>query len=183
MSVMVGQETTLNQESFEDRARQLSQLRKEAEREAEKEQERAKKSPFNSFYQVNTKNNKYLTELAAKQPKALAILLFIFENMDNYNALMASYKVFEERFNLSQSTIKRCIKYLKDHGYLYIYKSGTSNVYVANDKLAWKSYGKNVKYCKFPANIMLSSSEQEQKENGLQKQRMTVISSDEEEDD
>lgn len=176
--VAVGQETTVNQESFEDRARQLVQLKRETEKEVEKEQERAKKSPFNSFYQVNTKNNKFLTELATKQPKALAILLFIFENMDNYNALMASYKVFEEQFNISQSTVKRCIGYLKDHGYIHIYKSGTSNVYVANNELVWKSYGKNVKHCKFPANIILSSAEQEKKDSGLKKQRVTVMDTD-----
>lgn len=180
VAVAVGAEATVQQESFDGRARLLAQMNEQEQKAAEKAREDAKKSPFDSFYQVNIKNNKYLTELAAKQPKALAILLFVFENMDNYNALMASYKVFQEKFDLSQSTVKRCIKYLKDHGYLYIYKSGTSNVYVANDNLAWKSYGKNTKYCKFPANVMLSLSEQEQADDSLKKQRITVMQQDSE---
>lgn len=175
-SVAVGTESTVHQESFEARARLLLQEQERERIAVEKAKEQAKKSPFQAFYQVNVENNKYLTELATRQPKALAILLFIFENMDNYNALMASYKVFQEKFDLSQSTVKRCIKYLKDHGYLHIYKSGVSNVYVANDNLAWKSYGKNVKYCKFPANVMLSLSEQEQQKD-VTRQRMTVMQS------
>lgn len=177
-SVAVGAESTIHQESFESRARLLAQQANEEQKAIERAKEEAKKSPFQTFYQVNTKNNRYLTELATKQPKALAILLFICEHMDNYNALMASYRVFQEQFELSQSTVKRCIKYLKDHGYLHIYKSGTSNVYVVNDNLVWKSYGKNTKYCKFPANIMLSLSEQEQKET-VAKQRVTVVQTDE----
>lgn len=169
----VGEKSTVNQESFEERAKLLAQLNKEEQQMEERRKEEAKKSPFHSFYQVNIDNNKYLTALATEQPKALAILLYIFEKMDNYNALIASYKVFQEQFNLSQSTVTRCIKYLKDHGYVYVYKSGTSNVYVANNELVWKSYGKNVKYCQFPANVILSASEQEK--NDIKKRRMTIL--------
>lgn len=178
--VLVGEESTVRQESFEGRARLLAQMNAREEKDAEERREKAKKSPFDRFYQVNTENNKFLTELATKQPKALAILLFIFEHMDNYNALMASHRVFEEQFGLSLSTVKRCIRYLKEHGYIYIYKSGASNVYVVNNNLVWKSYGKNAKYCKFPANIILSSSEQERDE--VEKQRITAITVGEDEE-
>lgn len=178
--VLVGEESTVRQESFEQRARLLAMEKEREAREAEEKREKAKRSPFERFYQVNTENNKFLTELATKQPKALAILLFIFEHMDNYNALMASHRVFEEQFQISQATVKRCIRYLKEHGYIYIYKSGTSNVYVANNNLAWKSYGKNAKYCKFPASVILSSSEQDDVE--IEKQRITAITVGEDEE-
>jgi len=42
-----------------------------------------------------------------------------------------------------------------------VLKSGTSNVYAINDSIAWNSWGTNVKYSKFPANVVLSIEEQE----------------------
>lgn len=169
----VGTKTTIHQESFSDRSRQLEQEERAEEEAIKKQKEDIKKSPFERFYQVNQDNSKYLTKLAIEQPKALAILLFIIENMDGYNALMASYKVFQEKFDISRTTASNCIKYLKEHGFLYVYKSGTSNVYVVNNTLVWKSWGKNTKYCKFPANIILAESEQEK--DDLQKQRINAI--------
>ena len=128
----------------------------------EKKQEEAEaKSPFRRFLQINKQNAHYLTQLAIEQPKAMAILLFIFENMDSYNALICSYAVFQERFDMSRDRVRLAIKYLKEHGYIAVYKSGTSNVYVANDTLVWQSAGKNLKYSKFPSNVILTSSEQE----------------------
>lgn len=81
--------------------------------------------------------------------------------MDGYNALIASYKVFEEALDLSKPTIARGIKFLKDKGYIYILKSGSANVYTINPKIIWKSWGKNIQYCEFPANIIISKAEQE----------------------
>ena len=50
---------------------------------------------------------------------------------------------------------------MKDKGYIYILKSGSANVYTINPKIIWKSWGKNIKYCEFPANIIISKAEQE----------------------
>lgn len=175
MSVYVGNESTIGQESFDSRAKLLMHMDEQEQKLAEAAKEEERKSPFRSFYQVNAENNRYLMELADAQPKALKILLFIFEHMDNYNALMCSHKVFQEQFGYSAATVKRCVKFLKEHGYIHVYKSGTSNVYVANNNLAWKSYGRNAKFCKFPANIMLTLSEQERREDSLACQRLTSV--------
>lgn len=149
---------TPSQETQARVARQDMEERKAAQEAAEK---RAQQSPFTRFYQVNKANSHYLADLANENPKALAILLFIFENMDNYNAVCFSYKVIQERFQMGRTTASNCIKYLKDHGYVYVYKAGTTNVYVANDQLVWSTYGDRVRHCKFPANVILTSSEQE----------------------
>ena len=140
------------------------QRMRDLEEQEYKEQERYKKackSPYNKFYQVNIDNSLALRDCLDGNPKALKLLLFIFDHMDNYNALICSYKVFQEALKMSKATIQRAIRYLKDSGFLYVYKSGTSNVYVANKNLVWKSWGTNFEYCKFPANIILAESEQE----------------------
>jgi DNA-binding transcriptional ArsR family regulator len=143
--------------SFEQRQAELDAM----DAKEQEQQERAKKSPFARFYQVNKDNSHFLRECLDANPTALKVLIFIFEHMDKYNAVICSYAVFQEVLGLSQATIARAIKYLKNNGFLYVYKSGTSNVYVANKDLVWTSWGSNVKYCEFPANVVLSSSEQE----------------------
>ena len=137
-----------------------------AEEEAEKRAERErKKSPFNNFYQINIKNNGYLVELATKNATALAILILIFEKMDGYNAVILPTKVIMEYMNISRPTATRALKYLKEHGYIYCKYAGNMPVYIANNNLVWKSWGSNAAYCEFPANVVLTSSEQEDRKD------------------
>ena len=140
--------------------RMLERQHEKQFREQEIEHELNKKSGFRNFTMINNDNLEYLT-LLADNPSAMKLYLFIVKNMNNYNALMASYQIFEDALGYKKSTIAKAIKDLKDLNLLYIYKSGSSNVYVLNDDLVWKSYGNNRKYCKFPANVMLASSEQD----------------------
>lgn len=140
--------------------RMLERQHEQQLREKEIEHELNKKSGFRNFTMINNDNLEYLT-LLADNPSAMKLYLFIVKNMNNYNALMASYQIFEDALGYKKSTIAKAIKDLKDLNLLYIYKSGSSNVYVLNDDLVWKSYGNNRKYCKFPANVMLAASEQD----------------------
>lgn len=136
-----------------------------AEEEAEKRAEREKKkSPFNNFYQINIKNNAFLSKLAIDQPKALAILLFIFEKMDGYNAVVMPTTVIMEKFNINRHTACKALKYLKDNGYIYCKSAGSMPIYIANNNLVWKSWGSNTAYCEFPANVVLTSTDQEDRE-------------------
>ena len=116
---------------------------------------------FNSCAQINLKHIEDLIILNRLNPHALSIFLFILKNMDQYNALVCSQAMLMEYFNLSRSTINRCISDLKKNGFIYITKTGSSNVYLANDNLVWKTSESDVKHCKFPANVILSLSEQD----------------------
>jgi hypothetical protein len=66
-----------------------------------------------------------------------------------------------ERLGRSRQTISKAVNLLKEHGFLYVYKAGTTNVYTLNPEIAWKNHGDKVVYSRFPANVMLSLSEQE----------------------
>ena len=170
MPTVVAKPKNLNEVSFEQRARDLQDL----ERKEQEQIAKTRKSPFSSFYQVNKDNSEYLRSCLKENPKALELLFFIFDHMDKYNAVICSYKVFQEALGMGQATVARAIKYLKEHGFLYVYKTGTSNVYVANKDLVWNSWGNNVEYCEFPANIVLSKSEQEERSKTLDKRVTTV---------
>lgn len=97
--------------------------------------------------------------LMKKSGIASSILNFIMEHMDNKNALCCSYQVFIDYFDISKDTVRRSIKLLKDNGFIDVLKSGTSNVYIVNEEVAWTSWENQKKYCKFQGNILISAVE------------------------
>ena len=143
--------------SFDERRKQLE----EEEKKEKEEQARAKKSPFKNFVQVNKDAYKAEDWLMSKSPIAYRIFKFLINNMDNYNAVICSYKVLQESFEISQDTVRRAIKLLKDKQYVDIYKTGTSNVYMVNKNIVWNSWGTNYERATFGVNVVLSADEQD----------------------
>lgn len=124
------------------------------------ENEKENKSPYSKWAQLNLEYAEELLYLAMKHPNAHGILYFLVSQMDRTNACMVSYKVLTELLGKSRQTVNTAIKTLETMGFIQIFKSGTSNVYTVNHDVYWKSYGKNKKFSKFPANVILSSNEQ-----------------------
>lgn len=144
--------------SFSERQEQL-----DAEKKAEEDRrQRMKRSPFSRWTQFNNEHTRELMYLALKHPKAHAILYFLVDQMDEYNAVICSYQVMQEVLGISRATANRAVTVLKESGFIAVLKSGTSNVYAINDSVYWKSWGNKKQYSKFPANIVLSLSEQEE---------------------
>ena len=100
-----------------------------------------------------------IARLAGENYSAYKLLMLLCKHMDGTNALCASYQVLTEILEVSASTLKRAVKYLKDNGWICVLKSGTSNVYIVNPDVAWTSYSNQKQYCKFQANVLLSNSE------------------------
>lgn len=160
----------INEVSFEQRERDL----KTQERTEQEELNRERKSPYKNWFQLNADHSEDLMWLLNKYPNSFKILLFLIDHMDKYNAVMCSYQVLEEYFGVTRQTLSSAVKVLKEHGFIYVYKSGTSNVYITNPDIAWKSWGNNMQYCEFPANIILSASEQEERAKAFNKRVQTV---------
>lgn len=143
--------------TFEQRQADLKQ-----EEEAKKQaQEREKKSPFSNFAQLNLDQTEALIKLTRISPRAAEIFLFLIDHMDGHNALVCSHTVLQEALDISRPTITRAIKVLKDTGFIDIKKSGTTNIYLINKEIVWKSWGRNYKYAEFGAKIIITGSEQE----------------------
>lgn len=160
----------LHEVSFEQRERELRQ-----EERAEKEQqERERKSPFNNWYQINSNHSDDLIWVVKENPNAFRVFLFLLNHMDKYNAVMCSYQVLQEALDIGRTTASTAIKFLKEHGFIHVYKSGTSNVYITNPDIAWKSWGNNRQYCEFPANVLISASEQDERLKVLDKRVQTI---------
>ena len=122
-----------------------------------------KSSPYKEFVQLNMEGNheEILRKLIHRCPAAAEMMIFLFKHVDKRNALVCSSKVLEEALGLSRATITRATKFLKDEKIITIKKSGTTNVFLLNADVAWKSWGKNHEYAEFEAKLIISKSEQE----------------------
>lgn len=140
-------------------------------------EERRKRSPFVQWLQVNNSNDAYKAEswLMRKSPIAYMILRFLAKEMDNYNAIMCSYKVLEEALGYKRNALSKAVNLLKEHHYIDVKKSGTSNIYFINKELYWKSWGTNYKYAEFGAKIIISESEQENENDETKKVKSEKI--------
>lgn len=124
----------------------------------------SKKSPFRKWVQMNSDEYACRADdwLIANSPAAYRIFKFLISHMDHYNAVICSYKVIQEKFGYGQATVARAVKLLKEHNFISVVKSGTSNVYMINKGLYWNSWGTNYAYAKFDANVIISASEQDE---------------------
>lgn len=121
-----------------------------------------KKSPYTKWTQQNNDDEAREARywLMKKSTIAYCVMDFLASNMDRYNAVICSYKVMEEKLGYSRVTISEAIKLLREHNYIDVKKTGTSNIYLLNKQLYWNSWGTNYAYASFGANIIISASEQ-----------------------
>lgn len=168
--INVGENLQNNDCTFEQRQADIAIMEKK-ENEA---REREKHSPYKDFCQTNLDPNcgKARRQLIKDCPSAYIIYDFLIEKADRYNAVMCSNRVLEEALGLSQATIYRAISILQEKKFIDIKKSGTSNIYLLNKELVWKSWGTNFKYAQFGVSVVISESEQEKL---VETKRMNVV--------
>lgn len=157
------------EEKMKLRAEELK-IQEEQER-LEREEARRNRN-FVQFYRNHITEFRYLMEL---NPVSAKLFLFIMEYMDNLNALVCSYSIFEDSLGISKPTVTRAIKILKDNGFLSVLKVGTSNVYILNQKVVWSSWENQKKYCQFEGKVLVAHSENRNFDNDLQVQRFKAL--------
>lgn len=157
--ITVGNDLTNSDVTFATRQRDIEvEEKKEAEA-----RERAKKSPFSKFAQINLDDKACdaRIQLIKQSPIAAQIWEFLLKHADRYNAVVCSVKVFEEALGYTKQSITKALKVLRDMKFVDVKKSGVTNVYLLNKTLVWKSWGTNYKYAKFAATVIISEREQE----------------------
>lgn len=93
---------------------------------------------------------------------AAELFLFIAENMDAKNGLVASGKAFASALNTSEASISRALKLLDEEGYIARFKTGGSNLIVANPDLVWSSWANGKDTCLYAnAKVLISKGEQD----------------------
>lgn len=142
----------------ESRAIRSRMNQEDAEREEREREEARKNKDFVQLYRNQIKNLRRLTH---KDPSAAEIFLFLTEHMGKTNALICSYKVFEEALDLSKSTVYRAIKTLREGNYIEMHKVGNATVYHLNADIVWSSWATGKRYAALKGNVLLAESEQD----------------------
>lgn len=162
-------------QELDQKARQ-EQLKKQEEEEQEA-RERAKKN--DNFYMVfkTKEGSEKLRDLIKISPPAAQIFMFLAEQSDRTNAVVASGKALAQVLNLSEATVSRALKVLSKSNenqepYLEILKSGGTNIFVLNPNIVWSAWKTGKDYCLFGnAKILVSTNEQDVS----MKKRLNVI--------
>lgn len=159
MKKTVGETTDLqaNQISFEQRAREIA----EEEQKEQEARERARKN--DNFYMVfKGKGSPLLRRLIGENHVAAQLFMYLSEEMDRTNAVVASGKALASVLGVSEPTVSRAIKHLVENEYVAKFKSGGSNVFVANPDMVWNAWATGKDHCLFNnSKVLISQNEQD----------------------
>ncbi len=126
--------------------------------EEEKEREEAKKN--RGFAQIYDKNaNATLQAVALKSGQAMAMFLWMIENMDNKGGILVSNVTLAEIFQIAPQNISRALKVLRDAGVIMTMRTGGSSLHALNPEVAWRSTNDGKRYALFNASVIVSEKE------------------------
>jgi len=112
----------------------------------------------NNFIQLT--NSETFRKLIKSNSQAAELFLFLVEGMSPLGAVTVSQSTLAEILEISKRTVIRHLEFLIEYNYIKSVKTGGTNIYYINEKIAWKGFGKNRHLAKFSANVILSLKEQ-----------------------
>ncbi len=90
------------------------------------------------------------------------LFMLLIKLMDEGNGVIVSQSIIAAKLNVSRPTIIKAIKYLVEHRYIAVYKSGNCNVYTLNASLVWKEKAYKKYEAELFCKVLLSLDEQDQ---------------------
>lgn len=136
------------------RAKQLKD--KDEERKRKKELEN-KNPPFIQL--TKGVSPSALSRIANRSSTAIQVLMFFFENMDDYNVIMVSQNTIAESIEKTRKAVNTAIKVLEEEGAIGIGKVSNANVYIVNPAIAWQKGYKQRGIVKMKAVVLLGEDE------------------------
>lgn len=147
----------------DEKTRELDFKSRQQEWATEDEAREEAKKNRNFYMMFKEHGSPALRQMIKLNGIAAQLFLFIAENMDKSNAIVGSGVAFASALGVSPPSITRALKILDDEGYIVRFRSGGSNVIVANPELVWNSWATGKDTCLFSnAKVILSKSEQDQ---------------------
>lgn len=93
------------------------------------------------FYMMSREAEKHMRALQRQSPNGALIFSILRQHMQiGTNTVTISNKVLAKILGLSRSTISRAIKVLKENNYVSVVKSGSTNCYTVNQRIAFSGH-------------------------------------------
>lgn len=128
------------------------------------------------FVQFTRGYLKEMRDLTIKSPLAASILLFLTERMTRQNAIVISQKTLAEITKSERTSVNKAVKLLQSENWLQVVKIGSTNGYLINSKVVWRSHQEK-RYGYFNAEVVVSETEQTQSIEELENQPLKDIPS------
>jgi len=117
-------------------------------------------NPSQGWLQSDKDSHTPMWQLGVKYPTALAVLHFMISRLQRgANGLVISAPALARAMGISERTAKSATAVLRDMKFVQILKSGNTNVYIVNSRVAWQS-ARGARYASFNAQIVVDEQEQ-----------------------
>lgn len=118
-------------------------------------------NPSQGWLQSDKDSHTPMWQLGIKHPTALSVLHFMISKLQRgANGLVISAPALARAMGISERTAKSATAILRDMKFVQILKSGNTNVYVVNSRVAWQS-ARGARYASFNAQIIVDEFEQQ----------------------
>lgn len=84
-----------------------------------------------------------------KQGYVCAVYYFLMAKCNQKNEIKVKQEDISAAIDMPLPTVKKALKLLVDNAFMCVIKDGRENIYIINPAIIWKSWGKNLKYCRF----------------------------------
>lgn len=147
-----------------DQKARIQQNKENDEKQREEEEKLRKNSNFYMLFKTK-KSSERLRALIKESPIAARLFMFLAEQADRGNAIVASGQALAAYLEVSPATISRAIKVLTNQDeegpYLEVLKSGGTNVFVLNPDIVWSAWRTGREWCLFgDTRVLISTDEQ-----------------------
>lgn len=104
--------------------------------------------------------HKAMWQLGVKHPSALAVLHFMISKLNRgAGGIAISAPALARAMSISERTAKSAVGILRDARFVQILKTGNTNIYIVNSKVAWQGK-RGMRYATFNAQLIIDEQEQ-----------------------
>lgn len=126
------------------------------------------------WLQVEKKAHRAMAIFGAKNGTALAVLHLLTARLNRgTNAVIMSHEAIASAIGITSRTAKEATKKLEAAKFVQVLKSGTSNVYVINSRVAWQGV-RGMRHASFNAELVVVEQEQDRPVDQLIEESKTL---------
>lgn len=112
------------------------------------------------WLQSDKQAHESMWRLSIKSPAAITVLHFMISQLARgTTGVIISAPAMARKLGISERSVKSAVKLLKEMKFVQILKSGNTNAYVINSRVAWQGK-RGFRYASFNAQIMVDEFEQ-----------------------
>lgn len=115
------------------------------------------------FLQTERETHEAWAKLTIDAPKASAVMHLLTARMKKNNTTLLTHAEIQDELGISRPTVQRAIRRLREDRWLEVWQigeTGSVNVYVINDRVAWARGRDGLRYSKLSVELQIREKDQ-----------------------